>query len=406
MTTRFEPTTTQRSRTLSRGMIYLFAFACGATVANLYYAQPILDTLAKSFGASTASAGLIATAAQIGYALGLALLVPLGDLVARRFLVPIVLVVTALSLAACAFAPSIGVLTGLSLVVGAGSVAAQLLVPMVASLAGEEERGRVVGVVMSGLLMGILLARTVSGLLAQALGWRSIFVLAALISAGLAVVLRRKLPVEEERPRVSYIQLLLGVVRLMLSESTLRRRALFGALVFGAFSVFWTTMSFLLAAPPFHFGSMAIGLFGLVGAGGALMANFAGRLVDRGTSKLTTLIFAALVATSFLMLWWGRHDLVMLILGILVLDAGVQGLHVTNQSLVYKLAPHLRSRVTSAYMVSCFIGGAVGSAAGSEAFALYHWAGVCILGGVVGVAALIVAAVTFFDRKSVGVNGG
>jgi predicted MFS family arabinose efflux permease len=404
MTTRFEQIPTQSPRTLSRGMIYLFAFACGATVANLYYAQPILNTLAKSFHASTGVVGLVATSAQVGYAIGLALLVPLGDLIARRLLVPIVLAVTALSLAACAFAPSIGVLAGLSLLVGAGSVAAQLLVPMAASLAAEEERGRVVGVVMSGLLMGILLARTMSGLLAQALGWRSIFVVAALISAGLAVVLRRKLPVEEERARVSYVQLLLGVVRLMTSESILRRRALFGALAFGAFSVFWTTMSFLLAGSPFHYGSMRIGLFGLVGAGGALMANFAGRLVDRGRSKATTLIFAALIATSFVMLWWGRHDLVMLILGILVLDAGVQGLHVTNQSLVYKLAPQLRSRVTSAYMVSCFIGGAVGSAAGSEAFALYHWAGVCILGALAAAAALMVAVVTFFDRKSIGID--
>ena len=401
MTTKVEQIPQHNSHPLSRAMVLLFAFSCGATVANLYYAQPILNTLARSFGASTGAAGLVVTFAQIGYALGLAFLVPLGDLIARRLLVPVVLVVTAIGLAASAFAPSIGILTALGILIGGGSVAAQLLVPMVASLADDEERGHVVGVVMSGLLMGILLARTVSGILAQALGWRAVFVLAAVISAVLAIVLRRQLPAEEERPRVTYGQLLAGVARLMATESTLRRRALFGALGFGTFSVFWTTMSFLLAGAPYHYGAMKIGLFGLVGAGGALMANFAGRLVDRGKSRTTTLIFAALIPTSFVMLGWGRHSLLILILGILVLDAGVQGLHVTNQSLIYRLAPDARSRVTSAYMVSCFIGGAVGSAVGSEAFTLYHWAGVCILGALVGIGALIGAVVDSLQRTGI-----
>jgi predicted MFS family arabinose efflux permease len=222
-----------------------------------------------------------------------------------------------------------------------------------------------------------------------------------MISAALAIVLRRQLPAEVERPRVSYGQLLVGVARLMGTESMLRRRALFGALAFGTFSVFWTTMSFLLAGAPFHYGSMEIGLFGLVGAGGALMANLAGRLVDGGKSRTTTLIFAALIPASFVMLWWGRHSLLMLILGILVLDAGVQGLHVTNQSLIYRLAPDARSRVTSAYMVSCFIGGAVGSAVGSEAFTLFHWAGVSILGALIGVGAVVAASIDSRERISV-----
>ena len=393
MTTRVEQIPERNASQLSRGMVVLFAFSCGATVANLYYAQPILDTLARAFGTGSGAAGLVVTFAQIGYALGLAFLVPLGDLIARRLLVPVVLVVSAVGLAASAVAPTIGVLTALGLLVGGGSVAAQLLVPMAASLADDEERGHVVGSVMSGLLLGILLARTVSGIVAQFLGGRAVFVLAAAISTVLALVLRRQLPPEEERPRVTYGQLLAGVARLMASESTLRRRALLGALAFGAFSVFWTTMAFLLAGAPYHYGAMEIGLFGLVGAGGALMANIAGRLVDRGWSRTTTLIFSALIPISFVVLWWGRDSLAMLILGILVLDAGVQGLHVTNQSLIYRLAPHARSRVTSAYMVSCFFGGAVGSAVGSEAFALHHWAGVCILGAIVGVGAVVGAVV-------------
>jgi predicted MFS family arabinose efflux permease len=405
MTTSCEQIPARPSATLTRAMTYLFAVACGATVANLYYAQPILSTLTRSFHASTGVVGLVATAAQVGYAIGLALLVPLGDLVARRLLVPLVLMVTAASLAASAVAPSIGVLIGLSFLVGAGSVAAQLLVPMAASLAAEHERGRVVGVVMSGLLLGILLARTVSGVLAQVWGWRSIFVVASAISVILAWVLRRALPAEQERPRVSYLRLLAGVVSLVRNEPILRRRALFGALAFGAFSVFWTTMSFLLAGAPFHYGTMKIGLFGLVGAAGALMANVAGRLVDRGHSRTTTVVFATLIATSFVLLWWGRHDLFMLIVGIVVLDAGVQGLHVTNQSLVYQLAPHLRSRVTSAYMVSCFVGGALGSALASEAFAVHRWAGVCVLGAVLGTAAWAVAVVGYPGRQVVRSRG-
>ena len=247
-------------------MVLLFAVACGVSVANLYYAQPLLDTIAKSFGTTSGTAGLVVTAAQIGYALGLAFLVPLGDLLARRWLVPMVLLVTAGGLLASAAAPDIGVLIAVGLVVGAGSVAAQLLVPMAASLADDEHRGRVVGVVMSGLLLGILLARTVSGVVAQASSWRVVYLMAAGLTAVLAVVLGRLLP-RRARTRIGYGTLLRSAARLLVTESLLRRRAVFGALGFAAFSVFWTTMAFVLAGAPYHYDDLTIGLFGLVGAG-------------------------------------------------------------------------------------------------------------------------------------------
>jgi predicted MFS family arabinose efflux permease len=386
---------------ISRPLILLFAVSCGVSVANLYYAQPVLDDITKSFGTSSGTAGLVVTVAQIGYAIGLALLVPLGDLLTRRWLVPLVLTVTAVGLAVSASAPSIGVLIAVGLVVGAGSVAAQILVPMAASLADEEHRGHVVGMVMSGLLMGILLARTVSGVVAQASSWRVVYLMAAGMTAVLAVVLFRRLPGEDVRPRIAYGTLLRSAARLLATESLLRRRALFGALGFAAFSVFWTTMAFLLAGAPYHYDDLTIGLFGLVGASGALCANLSGRWADRGWTRSTTLAFAGLVLVSFLPLWWGRHDLAMLIVGIVLLDVGVQGLQVTNQSLIYRLAPDARSRVNSAYMVCYFAGGALGSALGSSIYESHRWAGVCVLGAAIGVVATVAAVADGLHRPSV-----
>jgi predicted MFS family arabinose efflux permease len=385
---------------ISNPLVLLFAVACGLSAANLYYAQPVLDNIAKSFGTSSGTAGLVVTFSQIGYAIGLALLVPLGDLLTRRWMVPIVLLVTAGGLLAAASAPDIGVLIAVALVFGAGSVAAQILVPMAASLADEEHRGHVVGMVMSGLLMGILLARTVSGVVAQASSWRVVYLMAAGLIVVLAAVLARVLPDEVERPRIGYGTLLRSAATLLVTESVLRRRIVFGALGFAAFSVFWTTMAFVLAGSPYHYGDLTIGLFGLVGAGGALCANFAGRWADRGWTKVTTLVFAVLVAVSFLPLWWGRHNLAMLIIGILLLDVGVQGLQVTNQSIIYRLAPEARSRINSAYMVCYFAGGAIGSALGSSVYESHRWAGVCVLGAAIGVLATVAAIIESARRPA------
>ncbi len=382
--------TTERT-SLHRGLIVLFAIACGLSVANLYYAQTVLGSIAKSFSASSATVGLTVTLAQVGYALGLALLVPVGDIIARRKLVPLVLLICAIGLVASAVAPNVGVLIAVAALVGLGSVAAQLLVPMAASLSSDHDRGRVVGTVMSGLLTGILLARTVSGIIAQLSSWRVVYVAAAVMIVILSLVLMRQLPPERERPRVTYGALLKSTVSFFMAEPFLRRRSLFGALGFCVFSIFWTTMAFLLSGAPYHYNDLTIGLFGLVGAAGALCANFAGRWADRHWTKPTTFVFCALLPLSFLPLWWGRHNLAMLILGIVVLDIGVQGLQVTNQSLIYRLAPHARSRINSAYMVCYFVGGALGSFAGSFIYEHDKWAGVSVLGAAVGLGATVLA---------------
>lgn len=391
------PEETTHQEGISGRLVLLLATACGVSVASLYYPQPILHTIAQAFHTSSATAGLVVTLSQVGYAAGLALLVPVGDVLPRRRLVPIVLALTAVAMLASAAAPGIGFLIGLAFVVGLGTVMAQVLVPLAAGLATDESRGRVVGTVMSGLLLGILLARTVSGLIAGVSSWRSVYVVGAALLVVLAAVLWRALPPEGQRAPIGYRALLGSTVRLFRTEALLRRRAAFGALGFAAFSVFWTTSAFLLAGAPYHYSDTVIGLFGLVGAGGALCASFAGRLADRGLTRGTTAIFGGLVMSSFVPLWLGRHGLVWLVVGILALDVGVQGLQVTNQSLVYRLAPDARSRINAAYMVCYFAGGALGSALAAVLYDSDGWAGVCLLGGGVGAATLLLAA---FDARS------
>lgn len=384
---------------MRKGLILLFAVACGLSAANLYYAQTVLGSIAKTFHSGSATVGLTVTLAQVGYALGLALLVPVGDIIARRKLVPVVLLLCAAGLIASALAPSIGVLVAVATIVGLGSVAAQLLVPMAASLSSDHERGRVVGTVMSGLLLGILLARTVSGIIAELSSWRVVYVVAAVMIVGLSLLLWRQLPAEHERPRVRYGTLLRTTVTFFMTEPFLRRRSLLGALGFGVFSIFWTTMAFLLSGAPYHYNDLTIGLFGLVGAAGALCANFAGRWADRRWTKPTTLVFSALMLVSFLPIWLGRSDLAMLILGIVLMDIGVQGLQVTNQSLIYRLAPHARSRINSSYMVCYFAGGAVGSYLGSLVYAHDKWAGVSVAGAAVAALATLIALSDSFSKK-------
>jgi predicted MFS family arabinose efflux permease len=377
---------TETAGGISGRLVVVLAVACGVAVANLYYSQPLLHAIASTFGAGSGTAGLIVTFSQIGYAFGLALVVPLGDLFNRRRLVPLALVGVSAALLACSVAPDIGVLIGLGVLVGGGSVIAQILVPLAAQLAPEAERGRVIGRVMSGMLLGILLARTLSGLIAGASSWRVVYGVAAGLTLTLAVVLGRALPAEVERPHLRYAALLGSTVAIFRAEALLRRRALFGALGFGAFSVLWTTIAFLLSGAPYRYGNAVIGLFGLVGAAGAICAIQAGRFADRGKTSLTTAIFAICIAVSFLPIWIGRHSLGWLIVGVVLLDLGVQGVQVTNQSLIYTLAPDARSRITSAYMVCYFIGGAIGSAVAGVVYDAGGWGGVCELGGGIGVA--------------------
>lgn len=374
---------------MSRRLVLLLAAACGAAVANNYYAQPLLHTIATAFGVSEATAGLLVTAGQAGYAVGLALLVPLGDLLERRRLITRMLVLTAAAQALAAAAPGIAVLASALAVAGVTSVVAQIIVPMAASLAADDERGRVVGTVMSGLLIGILLARTISGVVASISGWRTVFVMAAAAMLLLAAILRRALPETGSGETISYGALLRSVLELVREEPALRLRMGFGAVAMGCFSILWTPIAFVLSGPPYHYGNAVIGLFGLAGVAGAIAAQVAGRRSDRGHGRFVTFAAILLLLGSWGLLDLGTGSLTALIAGIIILDLGVQALHISNQSAIYALRPEARSRLNTAYMVAYFLGAAVMSAAASAVYSAVGWDGICVLGAVTATSALV-----------------
>ncbi|MGA2014689.1 MAG: MFS transporter [Solirubrobacteraceae bacterium] len=384
---------------ISRPLVLLLAVSCGAVVANLYYAQPLLHTLGRAFGVSDGDAGFLVTVTQIGYVIGLSLLVPLGDLRERRGLITGTLVVTAAAMAVAAAAPSIAVFGAALGVAGITSVVAQVIVPMSSSMATDGERGQVVGTVMSGLLIGILLARTVSGLVASALGWRTVFWCAAVAMLALAATLRRALPRVPPTTELTYRGLLRSVVALVGEEPVLRQRMAIGALAFGCFSTLWTSLAFLLSGAPFHYGNAVIGLFGLAGVAGAAAATVAGRLADRGRGGHATTVTILLMLASWAILAASRSSAIGLIIGIAVLDLGVQGLHISNQSAIYALSPDARSRLTTAYMVAYFLGGAVSSALTTSLYAADGWTGVCVLGAATATVALVVWTATEGARR-------
>ncbi len=374
---------------LSTGLVVLMAVATGAAVANIYYAQPLLATLARAFEVPTHTAGFLVTITQAGYLLGLLFLVPLGDLLERRRLVVIVTLATALALAAAAAAPSLMVFALASLAIGVTSVVAQILVPYAAHLAPAAARGRVVGRVMSGLLLGILLARTVSGALSELWGWRSVFWMAAAAMLLQALALAKALPRDRSSVAIGYGALLRSVLELIREQPLLRRRMIYGALMFASFSMLWTSLPFLLARAPFNYGDGVIGSFGLAGVAGAVTASFAGHLHDHGRSRIATGAFIALVAVAFAVMGAWQTSLAAIIVGVIVLDTGVQGTQILNQSMIYELAPDARSRVTTAYMGGYFAGGAFGSAAAAAAFGFGGWPAVAILGVALPLAGIV-----------------
>jgi predicted MFS family arabinose efflux permease len=370
----------------------LLAVACGAAVANLYYAQPLLDTIARALGVSSGTAGLLVTATQAGYVTGLLLIVPLGDLLQRRQLVSRLLVIDALALAGAAAAPSLGVLAAALAVVGVSSVAAQILVPFASTLAAEAERGRVVGRVMSGLLLGILLARTIAGIVAELGGWRLIYGLAAGAMLILAVVLRRALPqVAPPEGDLSYRLLLRSVGSLIREEPRLRHRMALGFLSMASFSGLWTSIAFLLSGPEYGYGEGVIGLFSLAGLAGAGIASVAGAMADRGHVLAGTRVAAAGVLAGWALMAFGERSLVALLAGIVVLDLGVQATQILNQSVIYRLRPEARSRLNTAYMTCYFAGAVSGSAGASFAWERGGWSAVSAAGGAAAALGVLLA---------------
>lgn len=364
------------------------AVSVGLIVGNLYYIQPLLGEIARELGIGEGRVGVAATLSQLGQALGILLFLPLGDSRDRRRLAVAGLAASALGLVGIALAPNLAWLSVASLVLGLSSVSTHTLVALAAALARPEERGRTVGTVMSGLLLGILLARTVSGFVGAHLGWRGMFWIAAAVTALLAFVLLRRLPADPPRPAPRYPELLRSMARLFREQPVLREACLFGAVTFAAFGAFWVTLTFHLEGPPFGYGSDVVGLFGLLGAVGALAASYAGRLADRHDPRLLGVLAVLLTALSFAFMAPFGARLWGLIVGVVGLDLGVQAAHIANQTRIHALLPEARNRLHTLYMFSYFAGGAAGTALASWAWEATGWLGVCAVGTFFPLAAL------------------
>ncbi|MCW2599677.1 MAG: major facilitator superfamily 1 [Frankiales bacterium] len=385
MTAAEQPVTSGAPARSLNVLTFVLATACGLSVANLYYAQPLLDLIARSFHTSQSNAAVVVTATQLGYALGLVVLLPLGDLLDNRKLTSRTLLVTALALALAAVAPSLGLFVVLSVLIGTASVVAQILIPFAAHLAPDAERGRLVGRVMSGLLLGIMLARTVSSLLAAAWGWRSIYVVSAALMLLLSFVLSRMLPPRRPDHTASYRQLMSSLVHLVRSEPALRRRAAGQALMFGTFSAFWTSIAFELIAQH-GLSQTGIAIFALIGAAGAAAAPVAGRLGDAGHGRIGSGLAFLLAAAAMLLADLAARNLVLLAVAGVLLDLAVQVHIVLSQQEIYQLRPDARARVNTVFMGTVFLGGAAASAVSGLLYDNDKWAGPTLFGACLAVA--------------------
>ena len=391
---------------LARGALPMMATAAGVTVANVYLCQPLLSAMAHDFHISSATAGWVATAAQVGYALGILLIVPLGDRADSKRLVRILMACACAALVAAACAPTVYLLIAATLALTMATVVPQILIPLTVSNAAPERAGRVVGAMQSGLILGILLSRTVSGTVGQYTGsWRNSYFLAAALTAVLFFALPRFMPEKRAAANATpmpYLQLLASLPTLLVRWNGLRLSAVLGACVFGAFSAFWATLAFHLAQPPFGYGSAQAGLFGLWGAAGALIAPFCGRLSDKyGPALLNTIAIGATLLAFAAFLGGGDVSVFAIVIGVNLLDFGNQSGQIANQARIFKLDPAARARLNTVYMVATFGGGALGSVIGSLAWSAGGWHGVCATGiGLVLLAALALAGWTLFGRKA------
>lgn len=384
---------------LSPQFLLFLAFACGVTVANLYYNQPLLTQLQQEFGVGVEDVGRVPMLTQLGYAAGMFFLTPLGDRINRKTLILIASSLVSVALVLAATAGSFLVFEGASLLIGLTAVGAQVIIPHVAHLSPDAKRGAAVGKVFTGLLLGILLARTFSGWVGAYWGWRSVFALSAGLMLVLLAALARLLPPSEPTFSGSYFSLLGSIVRLVREERVLRQCSFIGACIFAAFSAPWATLIFVLGAPPFLLGAKAVGLFGLLGAAGALAAGATGRLADRYGPLLSSRFSLVLALLSFLAMAVSGESLLALAVGFFFMDAGVQGAHVSNQARFYRIRPEARSRTNTAYMFFYFVGGAGGSYLGSLAWKFSGWPGVCLVSAGFTLLALL-AALSARDAKS------
>jgi predicted MFS family arabinose efflux permease len=368
-------------------LVWIMAVACGVGVANIYYNQPLLTQMGGTFRGSAAYLPMFT---QIGAGLGMFLFVPLGDMLERRRLIVMVCGAAAVAAILNAVSPSLELLSLASLILGLASIVPHLILPFAAQIAAPSERGHVVGTVLSGLLIGILVARTVSGFLGASFGWRTVYWIAAGLMCILAVTLGRTLPKSEPHSTLSYPQLLRSILTLIREQPLLREASAIGALLFGAFSVFWATLIYRLSEPPFHYGARTAGLFGLVGVAGALAAAAVGRVADRKGPRFTVGIGIAITVASYVVFSLTGSTIIGLVAGVILLDLGVQAGHVSNQTRIYGILPEARSRLNTVYMVTYFLGGSIGSALGAYGWKLARWNGVCAAGFALSILALAV----------------
>ncbi|WP_225727350.1 MULTISPECIES: MFS transporter [unclassified Nocardia] len=385
-----------------RAVILLLALACGVMVADVYFPQALAPLIATELHIDPRTAALVVTATQIGYAVGVFLLVPLGDRLPYRSLLTALPLLTCAGLLVAAAAPTAAVLLPAAALVGVTTVVPQLIIPMAAGLVAPERRGAITGTLLSGLIAGILLARTFSGAIGEWAGWRVPYVVAAVAILLLTLMLRRVVPANEPASRLKYPVLVRQSLRLLGTETELRRSALYQFTVFGAFSAAWTSLALYLTGPEYRLGTSVVGLIALVGAGSVFVTPRAGRLADRrGSDRVSLLAFLGVLLSAAILWTGGLHGvagIAGLAAGMLLLDIATQAGQVANQARIFALAPEIRSRLNTAYMTCAFLGGSLGSWLGVQVYDAFGWSGVCALVAMAAIAALIRHAAHMLSR--------
>ena len=373
-------TLTSAEGNLTTKVIWLMSIASGVSVANIYYLQPLLTQIAIDFNVAQSTVGLMPTLTQVGFALGLLLILPLADIVEKRRLLSIMLICSSCSLLLLFLASNFSIAAIASFFLGFTSIIPQLLIPLGAQLAKPQERGQVIGSIMAGLLIGILLSRVVSGLLGEIYGWQTIYLFAAILMLNLLCVLHFNLPQCPALTKINYQASLKSLIPILKQYPVLLEYSIIGAMIFFAFSAFWTALTFLLSGPDYHLGAGAAGLFGLVGIVGAFCSPFAGKFADKKGPRFAVGSNLLIITVAFsIFATFGQH-IWGLIIGVILLDLGVQCCNVSSQARIHQLDETARSRVTAIYMSTYFLGGALGSYAGAWSFQHFSWLGVCTLG--------------------------
>ena len=379
----------KQAQGLSAWLVFLMAFAIGITVASNYYAQPLLHSITDDLHIAVKHAGFIIMAAQFSYAIGLLFITPLGDKMERKRLILILMILSTCGLLISATSQSLWMLMLGTAMTGLFSTVAQVLIPFAATLSSPEHRGKIVGTLMSGMLLGILLGRAFAGLVSSMTDWHYVYWIAASIMTIVTLLLYLSLPSYRNTININYFQLLFSIGSLYQQEPVLRIRSLLAIISFALFSLLWTPLAFVLSNTPYHYSDFIIGLFGLAGAAGALGSPIVGRLSDKGKGFLATTIGLILLLASWLPLSLAEYSLLALILGVILLDFAVQVTHVSNMNAIYQIRPEARSRINTGYMVSYFIGGMLGSIASTYLYSNYGWIAIIISGTVLGLLGLL-----------------